>query len=293
MITPAPQIVGRFAPSPTGPLHMGSLLCAVASYLDCKSKAGKWLLRIEDVDTVREVHGAKQQIIDCLHAHGMQHDGAILTQSDRGARYQEIIALLRAAKRCYPCTCSRKDLQGHPYYPGTCRQRSSASSGFAWRLRTEQCTICFNDELQGSIAQELAHTPGDFVLQRKDKLYAYHLAVVIDDADQGVNRILRGIDLLDCCAPQIYLQQLLQLPQPSYAHIPILVNSKAQKLSKQTYAAAIESESAKQNLLTVLTLLKQKAVPPASQHSILDIVDHALTHWDLSAVKHLQQITYS
>jgi glutamyl-Q tRNA(Asp) synthetase len=264
---------------------MGSLFCAVASYLDCRANGGTWLIRIEDVDTVREVDGAREQIIACLSANGMESDHEFMIHSERNLHYQAALDQLREKKHCYPCTCSRKQLADFVVYPGFCRDHSDIpQSEHAWRIRTEACDIAFKDAFQGDIHQQL-EASGDFVLQRKDKLWAYHLAVVVDDADQGVNRILRGIDLLECCAPQIYLQRVLQLPQPDYAHVPVLVNAQGQKLSKQTYASAVDHSTAKTNLLQVLALLQQKPVPPASRRSIADILDFATINWDTGALQ--------
>lgn len=272
---------------------MGSLVCALASYLDVKAANGHWLIRIEDVDTVRTTPGTSEHILKTLGAHGFFSDSDVVIQSERSSAYSQALETLQTLDICYSCSCSRKKLQGYKYYPGFCRENPATNDTTAIRLKTNATQIRFKDEIQGYIEQNLATEPGDFILKRKDGLFAYHLAVVVDDAAQGVNRILRGIDLLDCSPAQIYLQQLLGLESPSYAHIPVIVNQQHQKLSKQTYAQEIDTNTPCANLLSALTLLGQKNIPSASRHSVFDILDTACMQWDLNPLIGHKAVTLS
>jgi glutamyl-Q tRNA(Asp) synthetase len=242
---------GRFAPSPTGPLHFGSLVAAMASYLDAKAQGGEWLLRIEDLDFDRNVRGADEDIIASLQRCGMQWDGEISWQSQRTTLYQQ--ALDKLGDHVFACSCSRKEiadsrlragLEDNQIYPGTCRngiQNGKAARSFRLRVPDrEAAQFHFYDRLLGKQGQDLSSQVGDFVLKRADGFWAYQLAVVVDDAAQGINAIVRGADLLDSSARQIYLQQLLQLPTPSYLHVPVVVNQAGEKLSKQTGALAFD-----------------------------------------------------
>ena len=243
-----PAYRGRFAPSPTGPLHAGSLVAAVASYLDARANDGAWLLRIEDIDEARAVPDAVQSIMQVLQAHGMQWDGKPVWQSRRKALYQA--AFVQLGDAVYPCGCSRREIadsrigtasDGAAVYPGTCRNGlAPGRAARAWRLRVPDQVIAFDDRWAGPVQQRLATEVGDFVLKRADGYWAYQLAVVVDDGDCGITDIVRGADLLDSTARQIYLQQLLGLPTPRYMHVPVLVNERGEKLSKQTGAAALD-----------------------------------------------------
>ncbi|MDB6061601.1 MAG: tRNA glutamyl-Q(34) synthetase GluQRS [Verrucomicrobiaceae bacterium] len=278
--------VGRFAPSPTGPLHFGSLLGALASFLDARANGGQWLVRIEDIDPPREVAGAAQAILDCLVAHGLSWDGEVMYQSARTSIYRDICTQLLDNGRAFFCTCSRADLidqQG--IYSGRCRACSQQPAApYAIRLTVEDMAVGFEDAVLGHIEQSLAHEVGDFVIFRKEKLPAYQLAVVIDDAAQGVTHIVRGSDLLDSTPRQIFLQRCLQYPQPFYAHIPVIANAAGQKLSKQTYAAALAHEDAAENLLAALSFLRQP-LPIArvgkTPHAILE---WAIAQWDITRI---------
>ena len=242
---------GRFAPSPTGPLHMGSLVAALASYLDAKAHHGQWLVRIEDLDFDRNVVGADQHILASLQRCGMQADEKIEWQSQRTHLYQA--ALDKLGSFVFPCACSRKEiadsrlragLQDSQIYPGTCRNGlAPARVARSFRLRvpeSEAAAFHFHDRLMGEQSQDLSAEVGDFVLKRADGFWAYQLAVVVDDAAQGITDIVRGEDLLDSTARQIYLQNLLELPQPRYLHVPVVVNEVGEKLSKQTGAVAFD-----------------------------------------------------
>jgi len=245
--------IGRFAPSPTGPLHAGSLVAALASYLDAKAHRGRWLLRIEDIDEARTVPGAAEDIVATLAAFGMTSDGEIVWQSRRKALYEA--AFEQLGKHVFACGCTRKEIadsrvalaaDGAAIYPGTCRSGlADGKPARAWRLRVPDAgdpagLITFQDRWQGEISEALATEVGDFVLRRADGFWAYQLAVVVDDADQQVTDVVRGADLLESTARQIYLQRLLHLPTPRYLHVPVVANEKGEKLSKQTGATALD-----------------------------------------------------
>jgi glutamyl-Q tRNA(Asp) synthetase len=274
---------GRFAPSPTGPLHFGSLVAAVASYLEARHRGGEWLVRIEDVDTPRSVAGAADDILRTLAACGMQADGRIPCQSTRSDAYHAALHQLRQHKLAYPCVCSRREIADSalrgiegPVYPGTCRDGIAGKTARAWRVNTRGATIAFDDAVQGRVAQDLETDIGDFVLYRADHIYAYQLAVVIDDAEQGITDIVRGADLLDSTPRQIYLQQLLGLPTPRYLHVPVAVNADGEKLSKQTRAQPVDPQHALPALAAALRFLGQQ--PPAFD-SIPALWQWAIAHW--------------
>lgn len=260
--------IGRFAPSPTGPLHLGSLVAAMASYLDARAHHGRWLIRIEDVDTARSVAGAADQIIAMLAVVGMHSDVPIIVQSTRSPAYQQ--AFDQLYQHVYPCGCTRKELadsharvgtDGGLIYPGTCRQGLAPGSATrAWRLRVPDNgdaadTIKFNDRLLGPLSEQLVMPVGDFVLKRADGFWAYQLAVVVDDAAQGVTDVVRGADLLESTARQIYLQRLLALPTPRYLHVPVVTDTAGEKLSKQTGATALDLQMPLRTLMHALALL--------------------------------------
>ena len=245
--------IGRFAPSPTGTMHAGSLVAALASYLDARAHHGRWLIRIEDVDEARTVAGAAEDIIQTLAAFGMRSDGEILWQSARQIRYSDAFDKLGSA--VYACACSRKEIadsrvtlaaDGAVIYPGTCRNGlAPGRTPRAWRVRVPAATdphalIQFDDRWQGLISENLAEHVGDFVLKRADGFWAYQLTVVVDDAEQGVTDIVRGADLLDSTVRQIYLQRLLGFSTPRYLHVPAVMNDRREKLSKQTGAQSLD-----------------------------------------------------
>ncbi|RJG06990.1 tRNA glutamyl-Q(34) synthetase GluQRS [Noviherbaspirillum cavernae] len=243
--------IGRFAPSPTGPLHKGSLVAAMASYLDAKAQQGKWLVRIEDIDEARTVPGSAESILETLSALGMQWDGEVVWQSRRKPLYEA--AFERLGSHAYACGCTRREIadsrlgvasDGAAVYPGTCRHGlAEGKAARAYRLRVPDAgtdCIAFADRWMGSISQHLATEVGDFVLKRADGFWAYQLAVVVDDGEQGVTHVVRGADLLESTARQIYLQGLLGLPSPRYLHVPMVTNEAGEKLSKQTGAHALD-----------------------------------------------------
>lgn len=258
----------RFAPTPSGPLHLGSLLAAVAGWLDARAAAGQWLLRIEDIDPPREQVGAKDSILEALRAHGLTWDGEPLLQSSRDAAYRAALGHLANAGMLFRCTCTRQDLRAHGgVYPGTCRDRGMTPlpSGTPHALRVRipegKASIHFEDRLRGAFEFNLAAEQGDFIVRRKDGLWAYQLAVVVDDAEQAITDVVRGVDLLDSTPRQIHLQHLLGLPTPRYLHLPILVDPRGDKLSKQAGARGLDLSDPKTNLARALSWLELPADP--------------------------------
>ncbi|MDR3482667.1 MAG: tRNA glutamyl-Q(34) synthetase GluQRS [Burkholderiaceae bacterium] len=269
--------IGRFAPSPTGALHAGSLVAAMASYLDAKAHGGQWLVRIEDIDVARTVTGAAEQIMETLRHLGMQWDGDVVWQSRRHDLYRRAFEQLH--DYTYPCGCTRREIadsrlgiaaDGAAVYPGTCRNGlAPGRAARAFRLRVPEPgqseeTIRFDDLWMGPQIQHLATEVGDFVLKRADGYWAYQLAVVVDDAAQGVTHVVRGADLLDSTARQIYLQRLLQLPTPAYMHVPVVLNSEGEKLSKQTGARELDLDQPLEALVDAADFLGLSLAPPRS-----------------------------
>lgn len=286
------RYIGRFAPSPTGPLHFGSLLGALASFLDARAQRGSWLVRIEDIDPPREVAGAAADILNCLQAHGLHWDGEVCYQSQRSAIYHKAIERLLRDGSAFFCTCSRSELAQHGgIYTGRCRNcRERPAAACAVRLRTDAGDIAFSDHIQGSVVQNMAREVGDFVLLRKEGLPAYQLAVVIDDAAQGITHVVRGSDLLDSTARQIFLQHCLDLPTPQYAHIPVIANDAGQKLSKQTFATALDNGAALENLLAALEFLGQRLPGTDHRQSIDTLLAWAVAHWRIDSVPRRLQL---
>jgi glutamyl-Q tRNA(Asp) synthetase len=245
---PAPYR-GRFAPSPTGPLHFGSLVAAVASHADARAAGGQWLLRIEDVDEPRSRPGAESLILAALDRYGFEWDGPVTRQSERTALYEAALARLVADGYAYACRCTRRDLESAPVggagehiYPGTCRDDPAASRArrqLAWRVRVGAAIVACEDRLQPSQRQNLARDVGDFVVKRADGFFAYQLAVVVDDAAQAITHVVRGADLLASTPRQVLLQKLLELPTLLYLHVPVAINAAGEKLSKQTRARTL------------------------------------------------------
>ena len=287
--SPSASYVGRFAPSPTGPLHFGSLLAAVASYLDARSNGGRWLLRMEDIDPPRARAGADTQILCALEAYGFAWDGSVYYQGSRIEAHRSIVRRLLERGLAYPCGCSRQDLadcRRGPLgiiYPGRCRNGCDAPET-AIRLRTDHRPVEFIDRLQGPRRQALETESGDFVILRRDGRIAYQLAVVADDFDQGVTHVVRGIDLIDSTPRQIFLQGLLGYPTPSYAHIPVAVNRAGSKLGKSTGAPAVHVEEVRPTLVAALAALGQR--PPADlADAALDAIWRwAVEHWSIDCL---------
>lgn len=276
---------GRFAPSPTGPLHLGSLLAAVASYADARAHGGTWLVRIEDLDRPREVPGAAADILATLAAFGCTWDAPVVYQSDRTDAYRAALGRLGTLGLTYPCGCSRTEIArlgrpGHegPIYPGTCREGlPPGRRARTIRLLTIDRHIAFDDRIQGRQTQRIDQESGDFVLRRADGLHAYQLAVVVDDAWQGVTHVVRGADLLRSTPRQILLQQALELPRPSYAHVPLILDASGRKLSKSLAAAPVERTSPMPALRRVWALLGQE--PLAGTTSVGDFWRAAIPAW--------------
>ena len=289
---------GRFAPSPTGPLHFGSLVAAVGSFLDARHHRGQWLVRIEDLDTPRTTREAAADILSTLEAYGLHWDEEVIYQSQRTAAYQAAFEQLQSRQHLYPCACSRKEIADSALqrgdelvYPGTCRNGlPSGKTARAWRVRVNDAHIDFSDRLQGSITQDLAGEVGDFVVLRADGLFAYQLAVVVDDAAQGITNVVRGADLLYSTPRQIYLQRLLGLVTPAYMHLPIAVNAQGEKLSKQTLARPVGKNSTAATLFNALVFLRQQ--PPAElRYSAVDrILGWAAAHWQPDALLNCRQL---
>jgi glutamyl-Q tRNA(Asp) synthetase len=275
---------GRFAPSPTGPLHLGSLLTATASFLDARAARGEWWLRIEDLDATRVVPSAADDIRATLEAHGLLWDGEVEQIRDRLDRYFQALDHLARAGLTFRCTCSRSQLAGTRIYPGTCRTRAVRDPQAAVRVRVGDAEIEFVDRIQGPVRQHLGRDVGDFVVLRRDGIPAYQLAVVVDDADQHVTDVVRGADLLDNTPRQIFLCGVLGLDAPRYAHVPLVVDANGAKLSKQTFAARVDSTSAPANLLRVLDMLGQSPDPALLQGTVADVLHWAIAHWRLEAV---------
>ena len=274
--------IGRFAPSPSGPLHFGSLVAAVASFLDARKKNGAWLLRIEDLDPPREDQRAPAIIIDQLIAHNLHWDGDIVYQSLRHDAYSAALNQLLQSGLAYPCDCARKKVPA--VYQGTCRNKSpnEVRKPHAFRLRIDTPVIDIKDDVLGPQQWQLGKEMGDFIIKRKDDLYAYQLAVVVDDAFQHITHVVRGSDLLESTPRQIYLAGKLNLPVPHYMHFPVVLGDSGDKLSKQTHAPPVSNHDALNNLKHSLGFLGQQ-VP----HAVMDIgklVEEAIVNWDVNAI---------
>lgn len=280
--SPPPR--GRFAPSPTGPLHFGSLVAALASYCDARHAQGEWLVRIEDVDAPRSRPDAERDILAALDRYGFRHDGEVVRQSERTALYDRALDKLAAAGLVYRCACSRRDLEGTPVnaigervYPGTCRDGIAAARADrppAWRVRVDAAVIAYTDGVQGPQRQELAREVGDFIVRRADGLFAYQLAVVVDDTEQGITTVMRGADLLSSTPRQVYLQQCLGLRTPEYLHVPVAIDDTGQKLSKQTNAQRLPDDPLP-SLLAAWRFLDQR-MPEATPRSAREFLDYAV-----------------
>ena len=298
-----PKYVGRFAPSPSGPLHFGSLVSALASYLDAKANNGLWLLRIEDLDPPREPAGAANRIIQQLESLGLAWDDEVLFQSKRIDAYDSALMKLATEGLCFHCACSRRDVKNMKGgYSGKCRSNGLSARELQYpikkqhstsiRIRTDLKKVGFEDAILGPFSSQLSESGGDFIIRRKDGMIAYQLAVVIDDAWQGVTNIVRGTDLLSSTPKQRYLQTVLGLAQPTYAHIPIVTDTNGTKLSKQAFARAIDTEDAFPLLFRALLLLGQR--PPERQFSQSpnSLLSWAIEHWELQSVPKLASIAF-
>lgn len=293
---------GRFAPSPTGPLHFGSLVAALGSYLQARHQGGEWLVRIEDLDPPRELAGASDLILSTLERYGFEWDGEVWYQSRRHTVYLEVLAELARSGLSYRCGCSRREVAerqqrlGLPagVYPGTCRTKDvSPHAHHAIRVITEGQHVALVDGIQGPIEQNVEHEVGDFVLRRADGFFAYQLAVVVDDAAQGITEIVRGSDLLDSTARQIALQRLLDYPTPAYHHLPVAVNELGQKLSKQTFAPALSTENPLPTLWLALRFLGQRPPRELLEGELASFWRWAIGNWQAQAIPRKLAIPYA
>ena len=283
---------GRFAPSPTGPLHFGSMVAAVGSFLQAKSRGGEWLVRMEDLDPPRVVPGAADEILHTLEALGLPWDGVVMYQSRRHGVYDAALKMLERLDAIYPCACSRREIADSsvngvdgPVYPGTCRAGLPAGrEPRAWRVRANGRAIEFVDAVQGRIVRDLAADFGDFVVRRADGYFAYQLAVVVDDAEQGISEVVRGADLIESTPRQMHLQDLLGLPTPDYLHLPVALSMQREKLSKQAFAAPLDATDPLPALLQVLRFLGQEVSPELADGSVEEFWRWAVAHWRVERV---------
>lgn len=296
-MTRSPDYRGRFAPSPTGPLHFGSLVAALGSFLDARHHNGEWLIRMEDLDPPREVPGAADDILNTLTSFGLHWDGPVIYQSTRHALYSAALERLADSGHLYGCACTRSEITGSSpngqqyIYPGTCRNGLPAGrSARALRVRVNDHVACVNDRLQGEIRQQLGREVGDFILRRADGLHAYQLAVVVDDAEQGITDIVRGADLLFSTPRQRYLQQLLDLPEPRYLHLPIAVTTRQEKLGKQTNAPAVIAGDDNRALIAALSFLRQPLPEQATHASQEELLQWATKNWDIAALPRQREL---
>jgi glutamyl-Q tRNA(Asp) synthetase len=280
---------GRFAPSPTGRLHFGSLVAAVGSWLCARHAGGQWLLRVEDIDPPREMPGSAQSILAALPSFGMQADRPAMYQSERSAAYDDAFERLCAADLVFPCWCSRSDLtiSGGIHRDGYCVAASDPSRPPAWRMRVPDIEITFADGLQGQQSQRLREAAGDFVIKRVEGFYAYQLACVVDDADQGISEVVRGNDLLDSTARQIWLQRCLGLTTPAYLHLPLALDGEGRKLSKSDGALPVDPTDPLPALRRALAFLDVDT--SNSSHDVDALLQDALRHFDPRALPHCSE----
>ena len=277
--------IGRFAPTPSGYLHFGSLVAALASYLDARSVGGQWLLRMEDLDPPREMPGAQDAILRSLELYGFEWDGALVRQSERHEHYAALIERLFAEGLAYACTCSRKQLEGcGGIYPGTCRNAGHPDHDAAIRLRVPQLEYRFVDRVQGEFRQHLGHEVGDFVIRRRDGLFAYQLAVVLDDGWQGVTDVVRGADLLDSTPRQLDLQELLGRPQPRYLHVPLIIQPDGHKLGKSYRSPPLPADQAPPLLARALRALGQQPPAELTHATVHEVLAWGIAHWDATRI---------
>ncbi|EUB73831.1 Glutamyl-Q tRNA(Asp) synthetase [Pseudomonas sp. GM41(2012)] len=283
--TTSTPYIGRFAPTPSGHLHFGSLVAALASYLDARSVGGRWLMRMEDLDPPREEPGAQAAILKALESYGFEWDGEVVRQSDRHDAYAEVLNRLFNHGLAYACTCSRKTLAPyHGIYPGLCRNAGHDTKNAAIRLRVPELEYHFIDRVQGEYRQHLGRDVGDFVIRRRDGLYAYQLAVVLDDAWQGITDVVRGADLLDSTPRQLYLQELLGLPQPRYLHIPLIIQPDGHKLGKSYRSPPLTEDQATPLLLRALRALGHNPGAELAYATPREVLNWGIAHWDAGLI---------
>lgn len=283
------RYIGRFAPSPSGDLHFGSIITALAGYLEARSRGGLWYLRIDDLDPPRNVAGSADAICRALERLGLNWDGSIMFQSRRGDAYAAAFATLEARGLIYPCYCSRRALAGRPH-PSRCPAPSGEGGNRpAWRLHVGSTTVTLTDRIQGPLHWTLATTSGDFVVWRVESIAAYHLAAVVDDAALGITDVIRGADLLEAAPAQRHLQTLLDVPAPTYAHLPVALSAHGQKLSKQNHAPDVAEHSPAAILAAALAWLGQPSTLADEGAPAEEILAEARTRWSLAAVPAVSQ----
>jgi len=274
---------GRFAPSPTGPLHLGSLLAATAAFIDARAHGDAWYVRFDDLDTLRNRPGAVPAILRVLEAHGLCWDGPVRYQHERIPAYRAALASLAAHEQLFWCSCSRRALQGQAVYPGTCRGRTQRAQNCSVRFRVEAPTVAFDDLIQGPQNEPVCQTLGDFVVYRRDGIFAYALATAVDDGAGDITRVVRGRDLLSHTAAQLLVMDALGLRRPEYGHLPLVVNTRGQKLSKQTHAAALDPVRPATNLRRVLAMLGSPAANAAAG-TCEELLRIAVSSWSLADI---------
>lgn len=288
---PQTQYRGRFAPSPSGLLHFGSLIAALASFLDAKHNHGQWLVRIENIDPPREKVGADKAILSTLEKYGLHWDETVLYQSHQSELYHQVLQELEQKKLSYYCQCTRAKIKASGgFYQGHCRAKSYEKNGSAARLKIEKGISQYHDIIQGNVDCDEDMANEDFILLRKDGLFAYQLAVVVDDIYQGVNHVIRGCDLLDPTARQLSFYHILGATAPSYGHFPLAITTQGYKLSKQNNAPAINVEDPLPSLIAALTFLGQRPTQELKYASVNELLAWAITHWSLDKVPKQRQI---
>lgn len=292
---PSDNYKGRFAPSPTGPVHYGTLVAAVGSYLQARKNNGEWFVRMDDVDTLRIVDGADSDILHTLEHFGFKWDGEVTYQTQQVDSYQQALEKLVSQSLVFPCTCSRKILAktDSKIYPGTCRHRALAENEeHALRILSQNFDIKFDDVVMGKRSQNIERQCGDFIIKRRDGLFAYQLAIVVDDAIQGITEVVRGADLLDSTPRQIYLQRLLNYPTPRYCHLPLAIDDLGNKISKSGGAAKVETNDREKLLISSLNFLGQKAPDDLVKSNINDIWSWAIKNWNVKYVPEAMNIKH-
>ncbi|KLV06258.1 glutamyl-tRNA synthetase [Photobacterium aquae] len=291
-MTTKTDYIGRFAPSPSGPLHFGSLVAALGSYLQARSQQGQWLVRMEDLDPPREMPGAADDILRTLEAYGLHWDGTVIYQSQRHPVYQGQIDTWLSQGQAYYCRCSRKQIkEAGGFYPGTCRDQQLPAADSAIRLRMTQPVTAFTDQLHGQIAIPRALAEEDFIIRRRDGLFAYNLAVVLDDIEQGVTEVVRGADLIEPTGRQISLYRQLGQQEVSYVHLPLAVTTNGNKLSKQNHAPAIDKQHPKPALLAAMRFLGMRPDDDLMASSLAEILRWGGENWQLEKLPKTTAIT--
>lgn len=280
-----PAYRGRFAPSPSGPLHFGSLIAAVGSYLQAKSQQGQWLVRMEDIDSPRMQAGAADGILRTLERYQLLWDGDVWVQSHRLERYQQVLDLLKQQQLTYACNCNRSRIQSLPHgYDGFCRDKQLTEGSLAWRLKAPTTATVFTDQLAGDVHIPIALAAEDYILKRRDGLFAYQLVVVVDDLDQGITEVVRGADLIDLTTRQQALFQLLGAAPPDYLHLPLAVTEPGFKLSKQNHAPAVEFWPVSETLTAVLRFLGHPPPPELAGANAKELLAWASTEWQIRQI---------